>query len=123
MSENTIPKLVEYKISKADFNEEGDVYILEILKNNSFIKISDITKKFIEEIDGKKSYCNIADSLNSKYKANLTEEAVKNIINDKLAKSGLVEGVECKKDRRLESRLWFHWNLLNGEKFEKIRCV
>lgn len=120
MSVNNIPKLVEYKISKADFNEEGEVYILEILKNNSFIKISDIAKKFIEEVDGEKSYCDIARSLNKKYKANLTEEAVKNIINDKLGKSGLVEGVEYKKDRLLESRLWFHWSLLNADRFERI---
>lgn len=120
MEANNIPKLSSYKISKADFNEENEVYILEILSNNSFIKINSTTKQFIDEVDGIKSYSEIAKSFNEKYNTNLTDENIKNIINNKLAKHGLLEGTAYKKDRFLESRLWFHWNLMDGKKFENI---
>lgn len=120
METNIIPKLTEYKISKGDFNEKEEVYIVELLPTNSFIKINKKTKNFIDEIDGEKSYSDIAESFNMKYKTNITEDMVRNIIDNKLAEMGLVEGKEHKRERILESRLWFHWNLLNGDKFEKL---
>ena len=117
---NTIPKLNSYKITKSDFSEKGEVYILEVISMSKFIKVNENTKNFLEEIDGISDYSQIANNLNKKYGLNLTEESVKNIIINDLGKNGLIEGIESENERKFQSRLWFHINLMDGKKFEKI---
>jgi putative peptide zinc metalloprotease protein len=117
--DSSVPCLVEHTISPASVSEKGNMFIVSI-SNGKFIKVSESVKLIIEEVDGTKSYDEIAATLNNKYGADINSMSIRELIVSVLAPQGLVKGINIDHDPSSNSRLWIHFRLFDGKIFEKL---
>lgn len=109
-------ELKEYQIDKMDVSEIGNYYVLTFSQRDH-LKVSEKALKIFNCIDGESSIEEVCERLSFGGISITTDELQwfikENIISNNLHKSGSDDGKQGK-----ETKLWFHFPLINGEKLK-----